>query len=74
MFNHLVKTMKKFMLVSIDKNGSPNFMPVCMPKSLQSWLMFWDSMDCSSPRPFVHGILQARRLEWVAMCTSKGSF
>ena len=26
----------------------------------------WDPMDCSLPGPFVHGILQARILEWVA--------
>ena len=36
------------------------------PKSLQSRLTFCDSMDCSQPGPSVHGILQARILEWVA--------
>jgi len=31
-------------------------------------------MDCSSPPGFsVHGILQARILEWVAMTSSRGS-
>ena len=38
---------------------------VC-PKSLQSCLTFCDSMDCSQPGSSVHGILQARILEWVA--------
>ena len=33
-----------------------------------------DPMDCSSPGSTVHGILQARILEWVAMPSSKGSF
>ena len=31
-------------------------------------------MDCSLPGSSVHGILQARILEWVAMPSSKGSF
>ena len=30
-------------------------------------------MDCSPPGYFVHGILQARILEWVAMPSSRGS-
>ena len=30
-------------------------------------------MDCSPPDSSVHGILQARILEWVAMPFSKGS-
>ena len=30
-------------------------------------------MDCSPPGSSVHGILQARRLEWVAISFSKGS-
>ena len=32
-----------------------------------------DPMDCSPPGSSVHGILQARILEWVAMSSSKGS-
>ena len=32
-----------------------------------------DSVDCSPPGSSVHGILQARILEWVAMPFSKGS-
>ena len=31
-------------------------------------------MDCSPPASSVHGILQARVLEWVAMPSCKGSF
>ena len=45
---------------------------VC-PKSLQSCLTFCDSMDCSQPGSSVHGILQARILEWVAMPSPRGS-
>ena len=32
-----------------------------------------DPMDCSPPGFFVHGILQARILEWVAISFSRGS-
>ena len=31
----------------------------------------WDPVDCSLPGPSVHGILQARNLEWVAISFSK---
>ena len=41
------------------------------------WLLsrFWlcDPVDCSPPGPSVHGILQARILEWVATPFSRGS-
>ena len=33
----------------------------------------WDFMDCNPPGSSVHGILQARILEWVAMPSSRGS-
>ena len=33
-----------------------------------------DLMDCSLPGSFIHGILQARLLEWVAISFSRGSF
>ena len=39
----------------------------------QSCLTLWDPMDCSLPASSVHGILQARILEWVAMSFSRGS-
>ena len=32
-----------------------------------------DPMDCSPPGSFIHGILQARILEWVAISFSRGS-
>ena len=40
----------------------------------QSCPTLCDPMDCSPPGPSVHGILQARVLEWVAMPSSRGSF
>ena len=42
-------------------------------KSLQSCLTFCSSVECSPPGSSVHGILQARILEWVAMPSSRGS-
>ena len=42
-------------------------------KLLQSCLTLCDPMDCSLPGSSVHGILQARVLEWVAVPSSKGS-
>ena len=40
---------------------------------LLAYLTLWNPMDCSLPGSSVHGFLQARILEWVAMLSSKGS-
>ena len=45
-----------------------------MRPSFQSCLTLCDPMDCSPPGCSVHGILQARILEWVAIPFSRGSF
>ena len=42
-------------------------------KIAQSCLTFYDPMDCSPSGSSVHGILQARILEWVAIPFSRGS-
>ena len=42
-------------------------------KLLLSCLTLWDPMDYSPPGSSVHGMLQARILEWVAMPSSKWS-
>ena len=39
----------------------------------QSCPILCDPMDCNPPGSSVHGILQARILEWVAMTFSRGS-
>ena len=39
----------------------------------QSCLTLCNSTECSPPGSFVHGIFQARLLEWVAMPSSRGS-
>ena len=40
---------------------------------LQSSLTLCDPMDCSPPGSSVHGVLQARILEWVAISFSRAS-
>ena len=42
-------------------------------KVAQSCPTICDPMDCSLPGSSVHGILQARILEWVAVPFSRGS-
>ena len=39
----------------------------------QSCPILWDPKNCSPPGSSVHGILQAKMLEWVAMPSSRGS-
>ena len=42
--------------------------------SVAQWcLTLWDPMDCSLPGSSVHGNLQARTLEWVAISSFMGS-
>ena len=41
--------------------------------SLQSCTTLYNPMDYSLPCSSVHGILQARRLEWIAVSFSRGS-
>ena len=53
-------------------------LPVIVPsmihaKSFQSCLTLCDPVDWNPPGASVHGILQARILEWVAMPSSRGS-
>ena len=48
--------------------------PLCVRAQLpQSCLTLGKPMDCSPPGSFVHGILQARILDWVAISCSRGS-
>ena len=46
-------------------------MPV-WAKSFQACLTLYNPMDCSPPGSSVHGVLQARILEWAAMPSSRG--
>ena len=39
----------------------------------QACLTLWDPMDCSPLGSSVHGLLQARIMEWIALSSSRGS-
>ena len=62
-------------LYHLHHQGSPlrSYAVLCCAKSLPSCLTLCDPMDCSLPGSCVHGIFQARILEWVAMPSSRGS-
>ena len=49
------------------------FLCVCMCSLAQLYPTLCDPMDCSPLGSSVHGISQARRLEWVAISYSRGS-
>ena len=40
----------------------------------QSCVTLCEPMDCNSPGSSVHGIFQARILEWIAIPFSRGTF
>ena len=46
---------------------------VCCVLSCLCQVRLYNPMDCSPPGSSLHGILQARILEWVAMPSSRGS-
>ena len=46
---------------------------VCVYARAQAYQTLCDPMDCSLPGSSVHGILQARTLEWGAISSSRGS-
>ena len=47
---------------------------MCVCVVVQSCLTLCDPMGCSPPRSSVHGILQARILEWVTILLLQGIF
>ena len=59
---------------------SQYFSMVCEPESesesvsLLLCLTLWDPTDCSPPGSSVHGLVQARILEWAGIPFSRGSF
>ena len=52
-------------------DGSLDFVVHAHAKLLQLCLILFYPMDWSQPGSFVHGILQARILEWVAISSSE---
>ena len=58
--------------VSVTFFETFHIISVCMLVA-QSCPTLCDPMDCSPPASSVHGIFQARVLEWVAVSSSRGS-
>ena len=57
----------------LSHQGRPNSFPSMHAKSIQSCLTLCDPMDSSLPGSTIHGILQARILEWAVVPSSTGS-
>ena len=75
----LILQNKSFLHVSeslaVHRKWTPHYKSTMRACSLlQACLTLCDPMDCSPPGSSVHGILQARILEWVAIPHSRGSF
>ena len=72
-----VVTLKRYQLCQVpdtvpnSKCELSSFLPACLVT--QSCPTPCDPMDCSLPGSSVHGTVQARILEWVAMPSSRGS-
>ena len=56
----------------IKGNRSTGGFSVYVCSVAQSCPTLWDPMDCSPPGSSVHGIFQARILEWVAIPYFRG--
>ena len=57
-----------------DESNTRSLLPARVRvQSLQSCLTLYDPVDCSPPGSSVHGILQARILECLALPSSRGS-
>ena len=68
------KLQNYYIRLSYPARRRTSFLLLCVLSSLQSCLTLCDPMDCSLPGFSVHGILQARILEWVSISSSTGSF
>ena len=59
--------------VFLETPGESKISTLMYSEVSQSGLTLCNPMDCSLPGSSVHGILQARILEWVAISFSRGS-
>jgi len=55
--------------LQINQAGKEDSVPACSVPQMH--LTFCDPIDCSPPGSSVHGIFQARILEWVAVSFSR---
>ena len=70
-----VVTLKRVTASCLSQQVTKFFLSLLQSESevAQSCLTLCDPVDCSPPGSTVHGILQARILEWVAISFSRGS-
>ena len=64
----LVSRFPLYVLFGFSKLASYTYSVLCLVP--QSFLTLCEPVDCSPPGSFVHGILQARIMEWVVMTSS----
>ena len=57
----------------LRRRKANHFILLCLVLVTQSCLTLCYHMDCSPPGSSLHGILQARILEWIAISFSRGS-
>ena len=62
-----------YMILYMFQCHSPKMFQFYVCEVTQLCLTLCDPVDCSPPGSSVHGILQARILEWVAISFSRGS-
>ena len=60
------------MTADLDPATPENLLFSCIAFS-HSVMTLCDPVDCSMPGSSVHGVLQARKLEWVVISFSRGS-
>ena len=70
---YLFSKFNKIVSISQEMFMYDNFFIICVSKVTQPGPTLCDPMDCSLPGFSVHGIFQARVLEWVAISFSRGS-
>ena len=71
LFNTVLEVLATAIREEKKKGGNPNWRVKVLVA--QSCLTLCDPMDCSPPGFSVHGLLQARILEWIAIPFSRGS-
>ena len=67
---HLIISQRYHVMLRVYTDRNTKNTSFWYAKSLQSCPAICDPMDCSPPGPSVHGISQARILEWVAISSS----
>ena len=68
-----METWREILFTRLEKELKESYKDAVLCLAAQSCPTLCDPMDYSPPGSSVHGILQARILEWVAISSSRGS-